>query len=642
MVRRVRRRVRVRRGWVWSGCWCERERGGRVAGSAWLGAGSGVADGAADRGSGGGHPGSGRRRSGSRGRSLRLRPRARSPRRRAPGSAGGAVTPGSAGGVVAPAPAGGAVAPAPAGSVAPGSGAAPGAGGGLPLPGVGVAGAPSAAVVALLANPRLQMPAGAQALLSSGQADPRLVSVLQSSLAHHTITLGSAQQITDPVHAQAIDIVAVDGQAISPTNFAARDLITEIAALDPSTRPNEITTPWPIEAQGFFTDPQHPAQLHLAFTSPTDYQPTPTPNATPRPPPRARRARPRARGFRSADRPPTPPPLKAPPKPPPKPSPPHPPHPPPPASSPPTHPPPPPALPSPPNPPPEGAAAASAAAAVTPAGIPGDPFYASAKAHAVFETAKSQLGVPYQWGGTSPRTGFDCSGLMQWAFKQQGIDIPRVAADQFHVGTPVDLAHLREGDLVFFQDSTGYIHHVGMYVGNHKFLEAPHTGDVVRYDDLNSPYWAQQFAGGRRIVPLDAPSAAPASSGVSGGGAIPAGAPSAAPTAGAAGAGAAAISAMPGAGAALGRGRELGGASGGCRLGAGTGNRRVQRPAAPGAFVSPTHSDVSGRHQTRAGRSTGAGAGDRRAWWGSRAGCGRHPIRRRGPRDGRPSGRRLG
>ena len=115
--------------------------------------------------------------------------------------------------------------------------------------------------------------------------------------------------------------------------------------------------------------------------------------------------------------------------------------------------------------------------------------------------------MPYQWGGTSPRTGFDCSGLMQWAFKQQGIDIPRVAADQFHVGTPVDLAHLREGDLVFFQDSTGYIHHVGMYVGDHKFLEAPHTGDVVRYDNLNSPYWAQQFAGGRRIVPLDAPSA---------------------------------------------------------------------------------------------------------------------------------------
>jgi hypothetical protein len=119
------------------------------------------------------------------------------------------------------------------------------------------------------------MPAGAQALFTSGQADPRLVSLLQSTLAHHTITLGTVQEITDPVHAQSIDIIAVDGQAIGPTNFAARDLITEIAALDPSSRPSEITTPWPIEAQGFFTDPQHPAQLHLAFTSPSDYQPTP-------------------------------------------------------------------------------------------------------------------------------------------------------------------------------------------------------------------------------------------------------------------------------------------------------------------------------------------------------------------------------
>ena len=109
----------------------------------------------------------------------------------------------------------------------------------------------------------------------------------QSALAHHTITLGTVAQITDPVHAQAIDIIAVDGQAIGPTNFAARDLITEIAALDPSTRPSEITTPWPIEAQGFFTDPQHPAQLHLAFTSPSDYQPTPTPAAAPAPAPAA-------------------------------------------------------------------------------------------------------------------------------------------------------------------------------------------------------------------------------------------------------------------------------------------------------------------------------------------------------------------
>ena len=163
------------------------------------------------------------RRAGSQGR--RARRRGRPQAIPGPGSVtsppgAGAVTPTGGGGAVTPAPGSGAVTPAPApgsaggavsagsgcggrcggsgpaGSGAPGSGAGAPAGGGLPLPGggvAGVAGAPSAAVLALLANPRLQMPAGAQALFTSGQADPRLVSLLQSSLAHHTITLGAAR-----------------------------------------------------------------------------------------------------------------------------------------------------------------------------------------------------------------------------------------------------------------------------------------------------------------------------------------------------------------------------------------------------------------------------------------------------------------
>jgi cell wall-associated NlpC family hydrolase len=142
-----------------------------------------------------------------------------------------------------------------------------------------------------------------------------------------------------------------------------------------------------------------------------------------------------------------------------------------------------------------------------------DPSYASPQAHEAFEAAKGELGVPYQWGGTSPATGFDCSGLVQWAYHQAGITLPRVAADQFDVGTPVSLADLREGDLVFFKDSTGYIHHVGMYVGNHMFIEAPSTGEVVKYASLDNPYWAQQFAGARRIVPLDVGAQAGASAG---------------------------------------------------------------------------------------------------------------------------------
>jgi cell wall-associated NlpC family hydrolase len=112
--------------------------------------------------------------------------------------------------------------------------------------------------------------------------------------------------------------------------------------------------------------------------------------------------------------------------------------------------------------------------------------------------ASQYLGTPYHWGGSSPSTGFDCSGLAQYAYGQSGVSIPRIAADQAKVGMPVDRASLQPGDLVFFQDSTGYVHHVGMYLGNDKFIQAPHTGDVVKISSLDEPYYAGQFAGGRR------------------------------------------------------------------------------------------------------------------------------------------------
>ena len=134
-------------------------------------------------------------------------------------------------------------------------------------------GSTAAAAAQLLASPNLSVPAPARALLASGSADPRLLSVLSNAVSHHTIVLGDAESVVDPVHAQAVDIVAVDGQPVGPANVAARDLITEIAALDPSVRPNEIGTPWPIESPGFFTDPAQAGRLHLAFVSPADFQP---------------------------------------------------------------------------------------------------------------------------------------------------------------------------------------------------------------------------------------------------------------------------------------------------------------------------------------------------------------------------------
>jgi cell wall-associated NlpC family hydrolase len=124
----------------------------------------------------------------------------------------------------------------------------------------------------------------------------------------------------------------------------------------------------------------------------------------------------------------------------------------------------------------------------------------SAAAQHAIEVASQYIGTPYHFGGASPQTGFDCSGLAQYAYGQSGVSLPRVAADQYKVGQPVDRASLQPGDIVFFQDSTGYIHHEGIYLGNDKFLQAPHTGDVVKISSLDDPYYAGQFAGGRRMA----------------------------------------------------------------------------------------------------------------------------------------------
>ena len=108
------------------------------------------------------------------------------------------------------------------------------------------------------------------------------------------------------------------------------------------------------------------------------------------------------------------------------------------------------------------------------------------------------LGEPYLWGGTKPG-GFDCSGLTQYLYAQEGVSIPRVSQDQFRAGRSVPAAQMQPGDLVFFSKN-GDVHHVGIYMGGGKFLHSPHTGDVVKISSLSEPYYRAQFAGARRYA----------------------------------------------------------------------------------------------------------------------------------------------
>jgi cell wall-associated NlpC family hydrolase len=96
--------------------------------------------------------------------------------------------------------------------------------------------------------------------------------------------------------------------------------------------------------------------------------------------------------------------------------------------------------------------------------------------------ARKYLGTPYRWGGTDPKTGLDCSGLTKVVYQQLGVDLPRVSRDQAKVGTKVDsIEDARPGDLVFFDEP---VDHVGIYAGNGKMVEAPHTGAKVRVHDV--------------------------------------------------------------------------------------------------------------------------------------------------------------
>jgi cell wall-associated NlpC family hydrolase len=115
------------------------------------------------------------------------------------------------------------------------------------------------------------------------------------------------------------------------------------------------------------------------------------------------------------------------------------------------------------------------------------------------------LGTQYRYGGRSPETGFDCSGLVAHVFERAwGVLLPRSAHQQATVGKPIRKLHdLEPGDLVFYNTRNAPFSHVGIYLGDGQFIHAPRPGQRVRMEKVDSPYWRARFNGARRVAPPD-------------------------------------------------------------------------------------------------------------------------------------------
>ncbi len=115
-------------------------------------------------------------------------------------------------------------------------------------------------------------------------------------------------------------------------------------------------------------------------------------------------------------------------------------------------------------------------------------------------TAMGFIGVPYRRGGNSAESGFDCSGFVRTIYEQvKGLALPRVAKEQAEATQVIDKKDLRPGDLVFFNTMRRAFSHVGIYLGDGKFIHAPRTGASVRVEDMSISYWQSRFNGARRV-----------------------------------------------------------------------------------------------------------------------------------------------
>ncbi|WP_395067554.1 C40 family peptidase [Paraburkholderia silvatlantica] len=122
------------------------------------------------------------------------------------------------------------------------------------------------------------------------------------------------------------------------------------------------------------------------------------------------------------------------------------------------------------------------------------------KAGDVVVGALNMIGVRYRWGGNTPDSGLDCSGFVRYVFQDTlGMSLPRRAEEMSRVGEKVSMSNLKPGDLVFFNTMRRTFSHVGIYIGDNKFVHSPSTGSTIRVDDLDDGYWEKRFTGARRV-----------------------------------------------------------------------------------------------------------------------------------------------
>jgi cell wall-associated NlpC family hydrolase len=123
----------------------------------------------------------------------------------------------------------------------------------------------------------------------------------------------------------------------------------------------------------------------------------------------------------------------------------------------------------------------------------------------LINNAMQLIGVRYRWGGNTPQSGLDCSGFVRYVFNDTfGFLLPRKSAQMSQVGLEIRKDELRPGDLVFFNTMRHAFSHVGIYVGDNKFIHAPSRGKSIRVDDMTKTYWEKRYNGARRMEGFDA------------------------------------------------------------------------------------------------------------------------------------------